>query len=509
MALKLIDHSRRNTRFIVWIYTITIVVMLAGMLISLARNWIDRVKTTEETLLHNASMVSGMLDASLKDALKLLEITRRDLQEATFEHSRDARNAREIMIHRLLRNSVSQFSQYKRDDVFGRLFYMNKTGKIVAQSADSPLPDINVSDRRYFKEIQNNPALKFAIGNLVTARVTGVAVFHMAVPLRDHQGKFIGVLAQQINVDDLSNLINLTYSDKSGMFMSLLPDGQVVFVYPGSHDASSEPDLPSGQILLEQINGLNLQRACLRTGNGFGSTVSAYMKSPSFGLTTVVSVPMASIISSYLSDQAYLLIYSAVAVVVVSVLFWLFYNKSIAFHLMQERSIHDALTGLYNRRGLDEALPDLMRQSQRNKEPVSVLFIDIDYFKHLNDQFGHESGDQVLICLSRLLENQLNRPLDFLCRWGGEEFVMVLPSTTEAGAIHVGQRILDAVRNMPTGLGAPLEQNITVSIGLASMVVDQFNAKDDIIDQADKAMFQAKNSGRNCLIVFSCENQNA
>lgn len=503
MALKLVDHSRRNTRFIVWVYTITIVVMLAGMLISLTRSWIDRVKTTEETLLHNASMVSGMLDASLKDALKLLEITRRDLQDTNFEQ------ASELKIHPLLRNSAAQFGQYKRDDVFGRLFYMDKVGKIVAQSANSPLPDINVSDRRYFREIQSNPGLEFAVGNLVRARVTGVEVFHMAIPLRDHQGKFNGVLAQQIKVDDLSNLINLTYSDKSGTFLSILPDGQLAFVYPGGRVDISENDIQPYQTLLKQIDDLNQQRASLRSGTGFRSRVVAFMKSPATGLTTVASMPLAGVITGYLLDQMYLLIYGVVAVIIVSVLFFLFYKKSIAFHSMQECSVHDALTGLFNRRGIDEELPELIRQSQRNKEPISVLFIDIDFFKQLNDQFGHESGDQVLIRLSRLLENQLNRPLDFLCRWGGEEFVMVLPSTTEAGAIHVGQRILDAVRNMPTGLGAPLEKNITVSIGLASMVVDQFNAKDDIIDQADKAMFQAKNSGRNCLIVFSCENQNA
>jgi diguanylate cyclase (GGDEF)-like protein len=480
--------------------------MVAGMVISLSRNWIDRAKSTEETLLHNASMVSGMLDASLQDALKLLEITRRDLQEASFEHSRDASKT---MIHRLLRNSVVQFGQYKRDEIFGRLFYMDKVGKIVAQSADSPLPDINVSDRRYFREIQNNPGLKFAIGNLVTARVTGVEVFHMAVPLYDRQGNFNGVLSQQIKVADLSNLINLTYSDKSGIFMSLLPDGQVVYVYPGRHVDSFEPDLQSGQIFLERINGLNQQRASLRTGSGFGSTVSAYMKSPGFGLTTVASVPLASVISGFLSDQIFLLIYGVVAVAFVSVLFWLFYQRSMAFHLMQEHAIHDALTGLYNRRGLDEQLPDLMRQSQRNKEPISVLFIDIDFFKHLNDQFGHESGDQVLIRLSRLLENQLNRPLDFLCRWGGEEFVIVLPGTNKAGAIHVGKRILREVSIMPTGLASSPEKKVTVSIGLSSMVVDQFNAMDDLVDQADKAMFQAKDSGRNCLIVFGGASQNA
>ncbi len=506
MNFKLVDQSRRNTRYIVRVYLITIVVMLAGIVISLSRNWIDKIKTTEVTLLHNASMVSGMLDASLQDALKLLEITQRDLQEAIFEQDSDASA---IKIHRLLRNSILQFGQYKRDDVFGRLFYIDKGGKIVAQSADSSLPDINVSDRRYFREIQNNPELKFAIGNLVTARVTGVEVFHMAVPLHDRQGNFNGVLAQQIKVDDLSSLINLTYSDKSGMFQSLLPDGQVVFIYPRSDTGSSEPDLQSNQAYIQRINSLNQQRGYLESGSGFGTNISAFMKSPDFGLITMASVPLAGVVSGYFSDQMYLLIYGAVAVVVVSVLFWLFYQKSIDFHLMQERSIRDALTGLYNRRGLDEELPDLMRQSQRNNEPISVLFIDIDYFKHLNDQFGHESGDQVLIRLSRLLENQLNRPLDFLCRWGGEEFVIVLPGTNEVGAIHVGKRILREVSIMPTGLASSPEQKITVSIGLSSMVVDQFNAMDDLVDQADKAMFQAKNCGSNCLIVFGSATQNA
>jgi two-component system chemotaxis family response regulator WspR len=204
----------------------------------------------------------------------------------------------------------------------------------------------------------------------------------------------------------------------------------------------------------------------------------------------------------FIADQMYLLLYIVVAGGLVTVFFYLFYKKSVAYQQMQNRSVHDNLTGLYNRRGLDEVLPELIRQSQRQQEPISVLFIDIDHFKWFNDHCGHEAGDQVLSNLARLLQRHLKRPLDFACRWGGEEFVIVLPNTDEAGAVHLAETILVAVRRMSTAKESLAKSQITVSIGISSMIVTPENIQDDLIDQADKAMFSAKNNGRDQLVVY-------
>ncbi|WP_404418084.1 diguanylate cyclase [Marinospirillum sp.] len=166
---------------------------------------------------------------------------------------------------------------------------------------------------------------------------------------------------------------------------------------------------------------------------------------------------------------------------------------------LQRLSYEDALTGLKNRRFMDEALEREIALAKRNKRPLSLLICDIDHFKNFNDSHGHEAGDWVLYTLSQVLLEHF-RETDIPCRFGGEEFVVLLPGTGKETAVIRAQELLDKVTSSPlTYLEQDLGQ-ITISLGVASWP-DQALNPDELLKAADKALYRAKQKGRNRVEV--------
>jgi len=161
----------------------------------------------------------------------------------------------------------------------------------------------------------------------------------------------------------------------------------------------------------------------------------------------------------------------------------------------QRLSITDGLTGVWNRRYLQLTLAKEIDRSQRFGRPLSVLMIDIDDFKKVNDRFGHPRGDEVLVELTRRALGQIRTQIDFLTRYGGEEFVVVLPETPAEGAIVVAQKIRQAIGEEPfLSEGGP-QVEVTVSIG-ASTFPEDGSSMQVLVEAADRAMYRAKEGGR-------------
>jgi len=164
-----------------------------------------------------------------------------------------------------------------------------------------------------------------------------------------------------------------------------------------------------------------------------------------------------------------------------------------------EFAVTDALTGLNNRRYLDTHLATLVERSNRRGRPLSVLITDIDHFKAFNDTHGHEGGDDVLREFARRVRGAV-RGADLACRFGGEEFVVVMPDTPAEIAAHVAERLRDAVAGAPFRVSASgaLVQ-VTTSVGIATLEKDGEGA-DTLLRRADKALYQAKHDGRNRVV---------
>lgn len=207
----------------------------------------------------------------------------------------------------------------------------------------------------------------------------------------------------------------------------------------------------------------------------------------------------------FVADHWVLIANSFLGGCIVLALFVSMYRNANKLYLALNASTHDKLTGLYNRRYLDNQFERLWLEAKRDNTPISVLFIDIDHFKRFNDRFGHEKGDAVLINVAKAICQCLRRPLDFCCRWGGEEFVVVMPQTSENGALDVADRILNAISEICTDFCGPGHTPITVSIGVAATHVTADNIHDDLVDQSDKAMMAAKVNGRNRIEVYDMQ----
>ncbi len=170
---------------------------------------------------------------------------------------------------------------------------------------------------------------------------------------------------------------------------------------------------------------------------------------------------------------------------------------------MRQLAIRDTLTGLYNRRFLENELEGALQLSQRYQDSLAVLFIDIDHFKPVNDQGGHELGDRVLKLVAGRLRQSL-RATDIIIRYGGDEFVVILPQAASREAVHAADRILDAVRNLEVLDAHRKRLEITLSIGITveKPAAGMFG-RDRSIQHADAAMYRAKQSGRNRYALWT------
>ncbi|MCW9059040.1 MAG: diguanylate cyclase [Gammaproteobacteria bacterium] len=158
----------------------------------------------------------------------------------------------------------------------------------------------------------------------------------------------------------------------------------------------------------------------------------------------------------------------------------------------------DGLTGIANRRQFDDVLEREWQRSVRNDTPLSLILLDIDYFKPFNDRYGHQAGDDCLRMVARTLDRVVQRPTDLVARYGGEEFVVVLPDTNQAGAEAVARELLKEVRDLRiTHEASKVTDHLTLSIGTTTRDSGQPESAADLVAAADQALYLAKEQGRN------------
>lgn len=174
---------------------------------------------------------------------------------------------------------------------------------------------------------------------------------------------------------------------------------------------------------------------------------------------------------------------------------------------LEEISVRDPLTGLYNRRYLLDRLSNEFQRAFRHERPLSLLMVDIDHFKSINDTYGHQAGDEVLRAVSLLIVSQ-TRSTDIAGRYGGEEFCAVLPETDATGALRAAEKLREAVAVAPLHRVQPAGErseavaiHATISVGVATYIPGQFGDSAQLIHAADVALYAAKNGGRNRVMT--------
>jgi diguanylate cyclase (GGDEF)-like protein len=160
----------------------------------------------------------------------------------------------------------------------------------------------------------------------------------------------------------------------------------------------------------------------------------------------------------------------------------------------------DSLTGLANRRTFDSSLQTEWKRMGRSNTPISLLMCDIDGFKRYNDTFGHVAGDAALVAVAHCLKQHAVRSADLACRYGGEEFAVILPNTNHESAMAIAERMREAAQELSLEVdGQPERQPLTISIGVATASPDHRGDTSPIIEEADRALYEAKRGGRNTV----------
>jgi len=167
---------------------------------------------------------------------------------------------------------------------------------------------------------------------------------------------------------------------------------------------------------------------------------------------------------------------------------------------LEHQTQTDALTGLYNRRAFEKRLTEEIERATRHGHSLSLLMLDADNFKIINDTHGHQAGDAALVRISEILRTEM-RKSDFLSRFGGEEFVLILPENHHEDARRAAERILSEVRSAVFTTN-DAQFSLTVSIGVSSTSIHRYSTASEMVEDADRALYAAKHNGKNRVEVF-------
>jgi diguanylate cyclase (GGDEF)-like protein len=380
----------------------------------------------------------------------------------------------------------------------GDILLLNKHGDVIADSASVEPRKGNYADREYFQSHLENPNAGMMISRPFRSRSNAQDWrISFSYRLSDEQGEFMGVAEAAMRLNYFSQLFKSLNIGHGGTVNLVSRDGILL---------AQEPPLGEDMIGKDFSNRPNFVRI-LREGNGsFTGVSSVDQKQRLYTFSQVGNLPLIVVVAlSYQEvfaswERTALLVSSATGALCISLLWltWLLRRELRRRHKAERELAQlastDSLTGLANRRTLDQMLQQEWLRAQRSGQPLSVLMIDADHFKALNDRHGHQRGDEALRALAQLIGEHVRRPADLAARYGGEEFSVVLPETTTAGAFSMAQSIREAVEHLPSDVP------MTVSIGIATWTQGPYGELEHLLHAADKALYQAKASGRNRVV---------
>lgn len=476
----------RSERVLVLASSLAVIAILSIVTFLLIREH----ASAEQAATRAASNIVQLIDA---DVLRNVELYDLSLQGLVAAAKRDDLKDVSPTIRHLALFDRATAAPYKGD-----ILLLDKRGDVIADSASVQPRSGNYADREYFQSHVQDPSP----GMMISRPFRGRSEPHdwrisFSYRLNDDRGEFIGVAEAAMRLNYFNQLFKSLNIGRGGTVNLVSRDGILL---------AQEPPLADDMIGKDFSNRPNFVRI-LREGDGsFTGTSSVDQAQRLYTFSQVGNLPLIVVVA--LSSQEVfaswqrtaLLVSGATGALCISLLWltWLLRRelkrrRSAERELAQLASV-DPLTGLANRRTLDHMLHLEWLRAQRSGQPLSVLMIDADHFKALNDRLGHQRGDEALRSLAQLIGEHVRRPADLAARYGGEEFSVVLPETTTAGAFTMAQNIREAVEQIPG------EMPMTVSIGIATWAQGPYNELEELLFAADKALYQAKVSGRNRVV---------
>ncbi|KWU51346.1 MULTISPECIES: GGDEF domain-containing protein [Pseudomonas] len=397
-----------------------------------------------------------------------------------------------------------QFDQSNAAPFKGEVLLLDANGAVIADSSTLHPTRRNFADRDYFLVQQQNPDAGLFISRPFKIHCDCEQVWRIAFSRRvsGPNGEFAGVAVATMRLAYFDQLFN-RLAIGSGSSVNLLSSRGILL--------AQQPLLERDMIDKDLSDRPNFKRM-LREGEGSFQAVSTLTGIERlYTFTNVGDLPLIVVVALSSEDvfapwkRAALLTSGATGVLCIGLL-WLTWmlrrelrRRYRAEQVLSELAATDALTGLANRRVLDQRLQLEWDRAQRSTEPLTLLMIDVDHFKAFNDRHGHHGGDEALRTVAQVISDNIRRPADLAARYGGEEFAVVLPHTDVKGAWVIAEHIRSSVEHLPLVPGA--EQPITVSIGMSTWDKHSHMSLETLLLSADQALYEAKYSGRNRIAM--------
>lgn len=383
----------------------------------------------------------------------------------------------------------------------GVMIVIDEHGDIVADIDAVPPRKDNYADREYFQVQKARAGLGLYIGRPIISRLTGERMLPFSRRINKPDGTFGGVVLGSVKLSYFTRLFSEIDLGHDGAINLYLRDGTRIMRHP-----YAEADIGVNIAGAPTFQGFTRERSGSFVHTSVRDGIERHYRFTQVGdLPLILNVALSTAEIEAEWRVKALVIGSIVLVlcgltIVLSLLFGRELHRREAMQAELKRlSLTDALTGLPNRRAFDEAGAGAWADAQRSDGCLSLLIVDADHFKRFNDRYGHQVGDEVLRGLARCLSVGVHRPADLVCRVGGEEFVLLLPDTDQAGAYRIAEKVHTEVSLLTVGSAGIGAGAVTVSIGLATAVpgTSAISGLADLYRLADEALYEAKASGRN------------
>lgn len=407
----------------------------------------------------------------------------------------------------------------------GLFVYAEDGTGLVSSKSDIPW-SMSDYDREYFRFHKANADRELHIGAPIKSRLTGDLVIPVSRRLNHYDGSFAGLVVATIYIDYFRQYYASVNSNNNLTFMLGMTNGQILLHYPDIGTGKQKDVIAHPEIYLDYLKKNVTSVTSSRFQTATNKHVISFERSEKYPLFVMTDMSLQQWLSSWRNETF--------AQTVIMLLLFVFFvltgshlvkqivQRSRAEdalrqartdlvtlnHALQKQALEDGLTHIANRRHFDAALDTEFQRAKRSHTPLSLLMIDVDFFKKYNDTYGHVAGDKCLQQIARLV--QTSRASDLSARYGGEEFAILLPDTDAQGALQIAETI----RQNVVQHGMPHSQNtdgiVTVSIGTYTRTPQRDDANPyDWVTRADAALYEAKTGGRNRVASFTDANADA
>lgn len=395
------------------------------------------------------------------------------------------------------------------------IFLFDQQGQWVITSFSDLPRGSGVSDREYFKFHQQNVSSLAHIGPAIRSRENGEWIIPVSKRVNDKNGNFQGVLLAGIKMAYFDQFFKSFSIDDQGAMFLALTDGTLLARRPFI-ESQIGTSVAQGAIFQKHLPNANAGNAMINSVVDSTVRLYGYRQLEAYPLVVSAASSKDAILKDWYATAFQSSVIVALVVLGVGLFGWVFIHQvrdggrieadlRAAQEALELIATHDSLTGLANRRLFERALDIEFGRGTRQASPLSLVMLDIDFFKRYNDTYGHVAGDHCLAEVARALKTCCHRKADLAVRYGGEEFAVLLPDTDIHGAMVIAEQIRRSVMDKNiTHSGSPTGY-VTVSLGCYSFVPTGRDSIEVFIQRADAALYQAKHSGRNRSAVLSME----